>query len=382
MRLTASALAFVLAWAPLGAGEYDLTMMNGEIVHCEVLKETDTQVTIRRAVIQRGKRSVVEVQLPREQVVRRESVEPLAKQYSIRAKECPDTVLDQSILAAWCAERCLVDEATVHALKALKQDSTARQPRQVMHDLGYLEVKGQWVIEEEYLTANNLERWGEKIIPAAEAAQRRALQKAIDARDKLIAQITDIQDAQALAEPKALAAQEKKVAEAERAAATAAKDQERLANQIKAATERINRLAASKNTNNNSNNGNSNNRKSLDDQISREKEQIADFQKQQTAAVTKERDSKRLVDTEKRKLEKAKKAADGAKELPGLTKQLEKARAEVHQLSQGLSDLPPSIKEPANAPKPPEPAAPAKSATGGASAPGDPAPAPTGAGRL
>jgi DNA repair exonuclease SbcCD ATPase subunit len=341
MRLPILLLAMALATTGWAA-DVELTLVNGEILHGVILREDDTTVVVRRAILQRGVRQEVEVEIPRERIGQRTTAASLATQYAAKAAAAPQSWFGQSVLAAWCVERCLVPEAKRHALAALALDPTAKPPRQVMDDLGYAHIAGQWVVESEYLAANNLVRWDGRYIPAAEAQQRRDLAQAIAARNDALADHRLAVAAAALADPAAQAAAADELADLDRGVAKAVAEQERIRSQYQSVGERIKRL--------NDQRSGSNNTRRITDQIADERKRLTTLTEDLTRAAASEAKLRREAETARRKLALAKAGAAAAGGLEASLTRIEAARAEVARLATGLTNLPPQLAEPADAP--------------------------------
>ncbi len=335
-------LFLVLALLPTGllsAGEVELVVDKGDRVRCVIISEDDTKIMVRRPVIMRGKRSLMEVTYLKERIISRSEVRPVLEEYAERVKETGDEMEAQTMLARWCVERCLVDQALVHAKRAIALDLSASWPRKVMSDLGYLEVKGVWVVEEDYLAKNNLARWGEKIIPRAEYDQRVSLRAAISERDEAEKVVNAFTEALELAKPDKMAEMSRKVSDLQREAATAKKQQENLTNQLKQVKERLDRLK--KGAPSGSGNAKDNHQRQLD----REQEQYTDIQKKLAELTATAAKSERDANNARQRLESLKKLAATAKtDLPDAQARLAKAQAEVDRLCVGLSDLPPGAR--------------------------------------
>lgn len=329
----------VLTIGALGAGEVELVVDKGDRVRCEILSEDDSKIMVRRPVIMRGKRSVMEVTYLKERIISRSEVRPVLEEYAERVKESGDQMEAQTMLARWCLERCLVDQALVHAKRAIALDLSASWPRKVMSDLGYLEVKGTWVVEEDYLAKNNLARWGEKIIPRAEYDQRVGLRAAISERDEAEKVVTAFTEALEQSKPDKMAELGRKVSDLQREAATAKKQQENLTNQLKQVKERLDRLK--KGTPSGSGNARDNHQK----QVEREQEQYNDIQKKLSETTAAAGKSERAANEAKQRQDTLKKLAATAKtDLPDAQTRLTKAQAEVDRLCTGLADLPPGAR--------------------------------------
>ncbi|MHB1033033.1 MAG: HEAT repeat domain-containing protein [Pirellulales bacterium] len=145
-------LAWVAVWPPVVAVRADVFVLTnggqvrGELVNPDesprrtyVIKTASGQVTLDKSQVQKVVRPT-EQQLAYEQ---------------IRGK-FPDTVDAHWQLAEWCRENRLPNERKAHLERILDLDANHAGARRA---LGYSQIEGRWVTQEEYMASQGLQRY-------------------------------------------------------------------------------------------------------------------------------------------------------------------------------------------------------------------------------
>ena len=174
----------------LGADE-QVFLGSGEVVIGELIRESPTEIEIRRLVLVKRVPVPTSIILQKNQISRRVPVPSPLERYAARVKQAADTLEGQCAMSRWCMENCLMDQALVHARKADGLDDQNPIVAKLFADLGYLKDKGQWVKESDFLSQTGQVDFNGKIMSPAEADQRKALILATSARDQLAQQIKD-----------------------------------------------------------------------------------------------------------------------------------------------------------------------------------------------
>lgn len=214
-------LPILLAVAVLGAADVEVALTSGRTVRGELIKDNDGSLTVRLRSPVRGGVKQVEATYPRNDILRRKDLPSLDVQYEDRRKATNDTVPDLCVLAQWCYENCLRERAFTHASKVLELDGDNAWAKHILDSCGYIAVDGKYVDEEKYLADTKQEKVDGQILPVAVAEARRALSRAVGARDSAAKRLATYQ-AILKDKPAAVAADEAKAKDAA-AAADAAK---------------------------------------------------------------------------------------------------------------------------------------------------------------
>jgi DNA repair exonuclease SbcCD ATPase subunit len=180
-RLACIAVLAACAFAGQAA-ETVLTLASGEQVSGELVRESATELVLRRSLTTASGVVSSETTYPRAQVKDIASRVTDADLYAARLKDAPDTADGQYQLARWCADRKLTAQAVRHAKRALAIDAGHAPARELMAQLGYREVDGAWLDEDERLAREGLVKVGGKVLSKAAAETRKALTVASVAR--------------------------------------------------------------------------------------------------------------------------------------------------------------------------------------------------------
>lgn len=145
---------FVLGFAAVAAGEVFVLENGGRITGDltnpnEIPREKYVVRTSEGTVVTLDRRQVKQILRPRPEELEYEKLWP----------RCPDTVEGQWKMAEWCSERLLLEQRQKHLRRILELDPNHEQARRA---LGYSQIDGRWMTQEEVMTSRGYVRHGGK----------------------------------------------------------------------------------------------------------------------------------------------------------------------------------------------------------------------------
>jgi DNA repair exonuclease SbcCD ATPase subunit len=135
----------MLAQLPRLGAEEEFQLVSGDVIVGTVVRETEKEVEISQQVLVDNRPAQSSFVVEKSQIVKRVTVPSLLEQYQERVGKVEDTVDGQCVLAAWCWEHGLVDQAEAHALKAESLNGKDPKVAALFAQLGCVKDQGQWI---------------------------------------------------------------------------------------------------------------------------------------------------------------------------------------------------------------------------------------------
>ncbi|MBA3710472.1 MAG: hypothetical protein H0W83_16835 [Planctomycetes bacterium] len=177
-------LVLVLACASTAAAvDVDIRLKSGETAFGALVSQDEGLVSITRRVWTKNGVIAGEVGFPRAQILELVEVPSLPALYQTRAAKAGDEYEVQYMLARWCLERGLVDQAFTHAKALYERDHKDAVTAKLLNDIGYVLVDGQWVKETEYAEKHGLVAYDGDFLTPAEVELRKAATRDTYAKD-------------------------------------------------------------------------------------------------------------------------------------------------------------------------------------------------------
>jgi predicted nucleic acid-binding Zn-ribbon protein len=172
-----TALCAAGAWAethePVAGEQIQLKMASG-LIPGEVVSVDDKQITLKRTIA--GKKGPMSVTMPyeRDKITDITLMPSANDEYDKKAAESPKTAKDQLALAKWCQEKGLDEKAVAHAKEAAALDAADNDSRAFLNGLGWYELDGKWLNEDDYLAKTGKVKYGGKLMTPKEAEEAKA----------------------------------------------------------------------------------------------------------------------------------------------------------------------------------------------------------------
>jgi hypothetical protein len=173
MRLLIPAIALLFgATGPTldAATTVEVRVTSGDLITGEVVQENANTIELKRLVVVRHKAIETTVTLQKTNITMRKEVAPLLEQYETRRASTADSLLTKCALARWCLDRALTEQSLVHTREAEKLDKFSPIVAKLYNDLGYTQVDGVWVDEDEHLASTGKVKVGDAVMTKEEAA--------------------------------------------------------------------------------------------------------------------------------------------------------------------------------------------------------------------
>lgn len=148
----------LVAWSadtPLGQ-EVEVQLVSGDVIRGTLVEHTAEQVLIKTTVTLKGSSMTSTRTIPAAQV---RAVLTLADEYKLRVKNTATTGPDQAALARWCQEHGMLAETRLHAEKALALEPVNANAKEVMQQLGLVNLDGDWKDVDTLLKTTGLVRY-------------------------------------------------------------------------------------------------------------------------------------------------------------------------------------------------------------------------------
>lgn len=193
MRLLAPVFALLLGSTGLhlDAATVEVRVTSGDLITGEVVSETAATLELKRLVLVRHKPVETTVTLQKSTITARKEVPTLNEQYQTRRDNADSSLLAQCALARWCLDRALTEQALVHTRRAEEIDNASAIVAKLYRDLGFLQVDGKWVEEDEHLASTGKVKVGDSVMTKEEAAAAKEQQLKAGANAHIEQQIRD-----------------------------------------------------------------------------------------------------------------------------------------------------------------------------------------------
>jgi hypothetical protein len=153
-------LGHTLRAADQSVGKVEVHLKSGETILGVLVGEDTDSVTVRRTMRSRSGSATADVHYQRSDL---DDLMDLNQAYSEKASHVGSTVPAQLALAHWCTERELTDQAATHAIAAATIDRSNEDAHTLLTSLGYIQISGKWLKEDDYLESHGLARYLDKI---------------------------------------------------------------------------------------------------------------------------------------------------------------------------------------------------------------------------
>ncbi|HEX3134029.1 MAG TPA: hypothetical protein VHX44_10665 [Planctomycetota bacterium] len=173
MRLLIPALALLIGATGVrldAATTVEIRVTSGDLITGEIVQESANTIELKRMVVVRHKPIETTVTLQKTNITMRKEVPPLLEQYETRRTNTADSLLTKCALARWCLDRALTDQSLVHTREAEKLDKFSPIVAKLYNDLGYIQVDGAWVDEDEHLASTGKVKVGDTVMSKEDAA--------------------------------------------------------------------------------------------------------------------------------------------------------------------------------------------------------------------
>lgn len=172
MRLLIPAIALLIGMTSvrLDAATVEVRVTSGDLITGELVQENATTIQLKRLVLVRYKPVETLVTLQKSTITTRKEVPSLLEQYETRRANTADSLLTKCALARWCLDRVLTEQSLVHTREAEQLDKFSPIVAKLYKDLGYTQVDGAWVNEDEHLASSGKVKVGDKVMSKEEAA--------------------------------------------------------------------------------------------------------------------------------------------------------------------------------------------------------------------
>jgi len=148
----------------------EIRVTSGDLITGEVVQESATSLELKRLVVVRHKPIETTVTLQKSTITMRKEVPPLTEQYETRRANTASSLLTKCALARWCLDRALTEQSLLHTREAEKIDKFSAIVAKLYNDLGYTQVDGAWVNEDEHLATTGKVKVGDTVMTKEEAA--------------------------------------------------------------------------------------------------------------------------------------------------------------------------------------------------------------------
>jgi predicted nucleic acid-binding Zn-ribbon protein len=193
MRLLVPVFALLLGTAGvrLDAATVEIRVTSGDLITGEVVSETANTLELKRLVLVRHKPVETSITVQKSTITTRKEVPALTQQYEARRDNADASLLAQCALARWCLDRALTEQALVHTRRAEESDNASAIVAKLYRDLGFVQVEGKWVAEDEHLASTGKVKVGDSVLTKEEAAAAKEQQLKAGSNARIEQQIRD-----------------------------------------------------------------------------------------------------------------------------------------------------------------------------------------------
>jgi hypothetical protein len=142
-------------------GVVEVHLDTGAEVVGSLVREDAQSLTLRCSQRSHSGLATADIVYQREHI---SSVTDLTQEYLRRAGAAEPQAEQQLALARWCLDHRLEEGAARHALRAVAADPSSGRARDLLQELGYLLIHGDWVVEAAYLADHGLAKWKDRIV--------------------------------------------------------------------------------------------------------------------------------------------------------------------------------------------------------------------------
>jgi hypothetical protein len=183
LHLTRLLLCTCAVMTTAHAVDVEVRMKSGESGFGELIAQDDAKVSINRRLWTKNGIIAGTTDYPRNRIVEVIEVPSLTDLYRAKAAKAGEEYELQYSLARWCMERGLIDQAFTHAKGLYDRDPKDAVTLKLFDDIGYMLVDGTWIKESENAERHGLIAYDSTYLTPAEVDLRKAVAKAMLARD-------------------------------------------------------------------------------------------------------------------------------------------------------------------------------------------------------